>query len=47
MLDAENHEYTLLGEYATMDEVLRSTVINNTPFKDVIMDDNTELLGQD
>jgi len=47
VLDDKNHEYTLLGEYATMDEVLLSTVINNTPFKDVIMDGNTELLGQD
>lgn len=47
VLDDKNHEYTLLGEYATMDEVLLSTVINNTPFKDVIKDGNTELLGQD
>lgn len=39
--------YELLGEYASMDDVLFSTVIENTPFKDVIMDDNTELLGQD
>lgn len=39
--------YELLGEYASMDDVLSSTVIENTPFKDVIMDDNTELLGQD
>lgn len=40
-------EYTLLGEYATMDDVLLSTVIKNHPFKDVIIDKDTELLGQD
>lgn len=45
--DSKNREYTLLGEYATMDEALSSTVINNTPFKEVIVNDNTELLGQD
>lgn len=43
----ENYVYTLLGEYADMSELLESTVICNTPFKEVIMDDSTELLGQD
>ena len=44
---AENYVYNLLGEYADMSELLESTVICNTPFKKVIMDDATELLGQD
>lgn len=30
-----------------MSEVLDSMVIQDRPFKEVIMDDNTELLGQD
>ncbi|MCD7774359.1 MAG: hypothetical protein LUH40_02095 [Clostridiales bacterium] len=43
----DGHEYEVLGEYATMEEVLESTVIFDTPFKQVIMDDDTEILGQD
>ncbi len=44
---SEQHMYELLGEYADMAELLKSTVICGTPFKDIIMDDSTELLGQD
>lgn len=43
----EDYTYNLLCEYADMFELLESTVICNTPFKEVIMDDSTELLGQD
>ncbi len=39
--------YSLLGEYASIDEVLESSVIEGIKFRDVIMDDSTELLGQD
>ena len=39
--------YKLLGEYADMQDLLDSTVINGIPFNSVIMDDETELLGQD
>lgn len=39
--------YDLLGEYAEMSDLLESRVICGTPFKEVIMDDSTELLGQD
>ena len=46
-LKKENNTYTLLNQFATMDDVLKSTVIENTPFKIVIMADETELLGQD
>lgn len=42
-----DRDYILLGEYATMDDALASTVIANTPFRIVIMDDETEMLGQD
>ena len=44
---AASYVYDLLGEYADMSELLESTVICNTPFREVIMDDSTELLGQD
>ena len=44
---AGRYAYNLLGEYADMSELLESTVICNTSFKEVIMDDSTELLGQD
>ena len=44
---AESCVYKLLGEYADMSELLESTVICEIPFKEVIMDDSTELLGQD
>lgn len=44
---SDGHEYELLAEFATMEEVLKSTVICNVPFEKVIMDDDTELLGQD
>lgn len=44
---ADGHEYELLGEYATIDEVLNSSAICDTPFKIVITDADTELLGQD
>lgn len=43
----ETNDYDLLEEFATMDDVLKSTVIENTPFQDVIIDAETELLGQD
>ena len=46
-LKNSNDEYTLLKQFATMDEVLDSDVIENTAFKIVIMADDTELLGQD
>lgn len=40
-------KYLCLGEYAEMSDLLSSTVIDGKPFSDVIMDDMTELLGQD
>ena len=44
---ADNREYELLAEFADMSEALESTVIQGRPFKEVIMDDDTELVGQD
>ena len=44
---AEHYAYNLLSEYADISELLESTVICNIPFKEVIMDDSTKLLGQD
>lgn len=40
-------KYVLLEEFANMEDALNSTCIEGIPFRDVIMDDNTELLGQD
>ena len=39
--------YELLEEFATMEDALRSTCIGGVPFSEVIMDDDTILLGQD
>lgn len=40
-------QYELLGKYADMHDLLESRVIGGVPFSEVIMDDYTELLGQD
>ena len=40
-------QYALLGEYADMHDLLESRVIEGIPFSEIIMDDYTELLGQD
>lgn len=40
-------EYELLGEYADMQDVLQSCVIGGIPFADIIIDNDTELTGQD
>ena len=45
--DISGKDYTLLGEFATMEEVLDSTCIGGVAFREVIMDDDTELQGQD
>ena len=47
-LSSENkRQYELLGKYADMHDLLESRVIERTPFAEVIMDDDTVLLGQD
>ena len=47
-MSSENkRQYELLGKYADMHDLLESRVIEGTPFSEVIMDDDTELLGQD
>lgn len=45
--ESANKEYELIGQYESMDELLNARVINNILFRDVIMDDDTELIGQD
>ena len=42
-----NYNYSLLAEYADMDDLLESTVIEGRKFRDIIMDDMTEILGKD
>ncbi len=45
--DISGKDYVLLGEFATMEDALDSTCIEGTPFREIIMDDDTELQGQD
>lgn len=40
-------KYDLLFEFPSFDELLAKATINNLPLEIVIMDDNTEILGQD
>ena len=40
-------DYTLLEEFASMDDALKCTCIEGIEFSKVIMDDGTELVGQD
>lgn len=40
-------EYSLISEFATMDDALKSTCIEGIPFAEIITDSDTELLGQD
>ena len=42
-----DREYVLLAEFASIDDALDDTSIEGLKFSEVIMDDNTELLGQD
>lgn len=42
-----SHDYSLLEEFASIDDVLNSTCIEGRPFIEIILDDDTELLGQD
>ena len=44
---SDGKRYTLLGEYASIEDVLFSTVIDNTPFSSIITDNTTELISQD
>ena len=47
IISSDKRDYELLGEYADMQDVLESTVIQGRTFKEIIMNDNTELVGQD
>lgn len=40
-------KYILLEEFADMEDALNSTCIEGIAFRIIIMDDNTEILGQD
>ncbi len=40
-------EYNLLGEFATIEDALKSTCIEGKPFSSVIMDESTQFVGQD
>ena len=47
MDNESGQEFVLLGAFAGMEDLLESTCIDGIAFSIVIMDDNTELLGQD
>ena len=40
-------DYELVGWYADLDDVLKNCKIEGRPFSDVIMDDETEIIGKD
>lgn len=40
-------DYSLLEEFASIDDALQSKCIDGIKFSEVIMADNTELIGQD
>ncbi len=40
-------KFTLLAQFATMEELLDSCIIDKRPFREVIMDDETEIIGMD
>ena len=39
--------FELIGWYADLNDVLENCILQDRKFKDVIMDDMTEILGQD
>ena len=41
------YDYELVGWYADLDDVLKNCKIEGRPFSDVIMDDETEIIGKD
>lgn len=45
--DSEGEQFIRLASFASMDELLCYTGIGNRPFHEVIMDDSTQILGQD
>ncbi len=42
-----DRKFVLLGEYADMNDLLESEVIQNQKFSEIIMNDSTEILGKD
>ena len=40
-------EYQLIGWYADMNDLLENCIIDGKKFKEVIMDDSTEIIGKD
>ncbi|MBE5779393.1 MAG: hypothetical protein E7331_08705 [Clostridiales bacterium] len=44
---SEGEQFVRLASFASMDELLCFTGIGSRPFREVIMDDSTQILGQD
>lgn len=44
---SEGEQFIRLAFFASMDDLLCYTGIGNRPFREVIMDDSTEILGKD
>ncbi|WP_302390629.1 MULTISPECIES: hypothetical protein [Phascolarctobacterium] len=45
--DSKGHEYSLIGEYSDMENLLNNCTIDGIKFRDIIMDDNTQMIGKD
>ena len=45
--DSKGHEYSLIGEYSDMESLLDNCIIDGRKFRDIIMDDNTQMTGKD
>lgn len=43
----EEYDFEILATYQTMEELLKGTCIDSRLFRDVIMDDATEMIGKD
>lgn len=46
-VEINGKDYTLLDEFADMNDLLESECIEGVKFRQIIMDDNTEIVGQD
>lgn len=47
LINEASLDYSLIGEYSDMNSLLNCCFIEGRKFKDIIMDDNTEILGKD
>lgn len=46
-IKSSNPKYELIGWYADMEDLLENCIIQDKKFKDVIMDNDTKIVGKD